>query len=118
MTSPSRNLGKEGRTKFRRRLIYAACRAFGYLRFAQARDAWVLKRHKTKQKLQQTSWASTRVRPEIVAVANILCEFHLSNTGKELSQAEAINAIAAAGLEVLLRQPEFNGSSANIKSKI
>lgn len=56
----------------------------------------------------RNAWASIRARVDQVALLDLLRQRHLVNTGKELSRAEALAALMAAGLRTILEQPEFH----------
>lgn len=55
----------------------------------------------------RAAWASIRARVDQVALLDLLRHRHLGNTGNELSRAEAMAALMAAGLRTVLDQADF-----------
>ena len=57
------------------------------------------------------SWVSTRVRTDQMAIINILQSRHLKAAGKEISKAEVLAALMAAGLEAIINHHDFGGNA-------
>ena len=55
------------------------------------------------------TWVTTRIRTDQMAILNLLQKRHLKATGKEISKAEVLAALMAAGLEPILNHPDFGG---------
>jgi hypothetical protein len=53
------------------------------------------------------AWAVLRVRLDHIALLDLLQRRHLNNTGKEVSRAEVLAALMAAGLPRLIDHPDF-----------
>lgn len=53
-------------------------------------------------------WTSTRIRNDHLAVISLLQTRHLKNTGKEISRAEVLAALMAAGLEPVINTLPFS----------
>jgi hypothetical protein len=66
---------------------------------------------------ERPKWTSTRIRTDHLAVINLLQARHLNNTGKEISRAEVLAALMAAGLEPVINVPQFSASSTHRKMK-
>ena len=58
------------------------------------------------------TWVTTRIRTDQMAALNLLQKRHLSATGKEISKAEVLAALMAAGLETIINHEDFNGTAA------
>ena len=59
---------------------------------------------------ERPQWTSTRIRIDHLAVINLLQARHLKNTGKEISRAEVLAALMAAGLEPVINDPQFSAA--------
>ena len=57
------------------------------------------------------SWVSTRIRTDQMAIINILQSRHLKAAGKEISKAEVLAALMAAGLEAIINHHDFGGNA-------
>lgn len=59
----------------------------------------------------KAAWINISLRIDQIAVVEVLQKLHLKNTGKEISRAEVMAALMAAGLETVLVTEEFNPGS-------
>jgi len=55
-------------------------------------------------------WASVRIRVDQMAIVEMLQRRHLKATEKEISRAEVLAALMAAGLETILNHEDFGGT--------
>ncbi|SEM33732.1 hypothetical protein SAMN05443999_12110 [Roseovarius azorensis] len=58
----------------------------------------------------KAAWINTSLRIDQIAVVEVLQKLHLQNTGKEISRAEVLAALMAAGLGAVLARDEFSAS--------
>lgn len=63
--------------------------------------------------VERSQWTSTRIRDEHLAVINLLQARHLRNTGKEISRAEVLAALMAAGLEPVINNAQFSAAGSH-----
>ena len=56
------------------------------------------------------AWVTARIRIDQMATLELLQARHLAATGKEISRAEVLAALMAAGLETVLNLDEFGGT--------
>ena len=59
----------------------------------------------------KAAWINISLRIDQIAVVEVLQKLHLRNTGKEISRAEVLAALMAAGLETVLDSEEFKTGS-------
>ncbi|MGX0975207.1 hypothetical protein ACSSVY_000909 [Roseovarius sp. MBR-51] len=55
----------------------------------------------------KSAWINISLRIDQIAVVGVLQKLHLKNTGKEISRAEVVAALMAAGLEAVLASDDF-----------
>lgn len=60
----------------------------------------------------KAAWINISLRIDQIAVVEVLQKLHLKNTGKEISRAEVLAALMAAGLDRIAASPEFNTGTA------
>ncbi|TMV08532.1 hypothetical protein FGK63_05235 [Ruegeria sediminis] len=56
------------------------------------------------------TWVTTRIRIDQLAILELLQKRHLETTGKEISRAEVLAALMAAGLEHVVKHEDFGGN--------
>lgn len=56
------------------------------------------------------SWVSIRIRIDQMAAIELLQRRHLKATGKEISRAEVLAALMAAGLGIIVNHETFGGN--------
>lgn len=114
-TRPARTkasaVGNEQRTRFTRILRR---RAFDLLPTAEvmATEEAVTNTIRSRRGRDRAAWTTIRARFDQVGLLDLLRQRHLKNTGKELSRAEALAAVMAAGLETIIASNEFKRTAA------
>lgn len=58
----------------------------------------------------KAAWINTSLRVDQIAVVEVLQKLHLENTGKEISRAEVLAALMAAGLQSIVNHENFGGN--------
>ncbi|WP_299960355.1 hypothetical protein [uncultured Roseobacter sp.] len=100
----ARQCGSAHRLRYLHHLRDVACHGFGLSNFSSAHERWKAQRRTETRSPKALNWSNQQVRPEMTVIIGLLQHRHLENTGKEISRAEVINALAAAGLPHLLEQ--------------
>ena len=109
----ARKKGEEARLRKTLRLRQVAFSVLGYSPVQGVLNDWSAQRRKATTRSNTASWASMRIRPEVVATVTLLQERHLTNTGKEISQSEVVCALIASGLPHLVNSRDFATPSTN-----
>ena len=81
----------------------------GFVSEAVQRQRYVSSRHLWRDR---PTWATARIRIDQMATLEVLQKRHLEATGKEISRAEVLAALMAAGLETIINHEDFGGKSA------
>lgn len=115
---PGRNsnaklLGYENRTKFTNRMINIARRILNPLDLLTTEESYVVATL-NRQGSNRSRWINTQLSPRHLAIIDILQARYLATTGTEVSRAEVIAALMAAGLDEVahsadLREPLKDG---------
>lgn len=100
------SLGQQARTRWSTALRKKASHLLMPIEFMAAAVA-IEKATRSRPGYQRAAWTSVRTRIDQVAVLEVLRQRHLTNTGKEISRAETLAALMAAGLPVVLEQKPF-----------
>ncbi|WP_210880188.1 hypothetical protein [Roseovarius autotrophicus] len=58
----------------------------------------------------KAAWINISLRVDHIAVIEVLQKVHLRNTGKEISRAEVLAALMAAGLHSIVNHENFGGN--------
>ena len=101
-------MGADKRIRFTRDLRQTGYGVFGYMQFQSALDSWRNEQFERTGNENPHPWVSMRVRPEVTATLVLLQKQHLATTGKEISQAEVLSALVAAGVKAVSRHEDFN----------
>ncbi|SHG75271.1 hypothetical protein SAMN05444003_0772 [Cognatiyoonia sediminum] len=116
--SNATSVGDKNRRRWSRCLRSRVFELFKPIDFLNAEGSVVLNAihkqmadHRRGRWNDRPSWVSTRIRTDQMAIINMLQSRHLNATGKEISKAEVLAALMAAGLETIINHRDFGGDA-------
>ena len=116
--SNATSVGDKNRRRWSRYLRGKVFELFKPIDFLNAEESVVgdaylkqMQHHKKGPWYDRPSWVSTRIRTDQMALINIFQSRHLEATGKEISKAEVLAALMAAGLETIIHHNDFGGDA-------
>ncbi|WP_270725876.1 hypothetical protein [Shimia sp. Alg240-R146] len=106
----ARKLPAGGRTYYLR-CLRSTCEGFFGRAFSATLAPLKADRMEASGRSHAALWSVLRIRPEVVTAVDMLKARYLANTGREVSQAEVLNALVhVAQLQIARDHPEFGQS--------
>lgn len=100
-------VGERNRTRWSRLLRKKLFEVFPTVEIMAAEESAVNAALGKRRTSERPNWTTVRVRIDQSAALGMLQERHLEATGKEISRAEALAALMAAGLSAVLQHEAF-----------
>lgn len=113
-------VGDRNRTRWSRHLRRRLCELLPPTEFLAAEEGEIAEAIRRQRNgphgapwYDRPKWLTTRIRTEQTTAIRMLQKRHLKTTGKEISRAEVLAALMAAGLETIINHADFGGSTAD-----
>lgn len=102
-------LGERRRHQWSRLLRQRALSLLSSVDMVAAEEAYT-DTARSRRGQNKAAWINTSLRVDQIAVVEVLQKLHLKATGKEISRAEVLAALMAAGLATIVNHENFCGN--------